>query len=122
MNLMTFHLPLLNIILTTKRKRERNYSELNRHGDGLEMWIQVVSVPWSRVETVVCTSVLTDRRQSAMACFLKMLVGALGRRVTAQCGELCGGCERMACSASVWGEVTRPLMHSRAVTRSLKGC
>lgn len=86
------------------------------------MWIEVVSVPWSTVEAVVCTSLLGDRRQSAMGCFLKMLVGALGRRVTAQCGELCGGCERMTCSASVWGEVTCPLMHSRAVTRLLKGC
>lgn len=45
---MTFHFPLLNIILTTKR--ERNYSELNMHGDGLGMWIQVVPVPWSSVE------------------------------------------------------------------------
>lgn len=77
-------------------KRERNYSELNRHGDGLGIWIQAVLVPWSSVGAVICTSVLNDRRQSAMACFLKMLVGALGRRVTAQCGELCGGCKRMA--------------------------
>lgn len=87
------------------------------HGNGLGMWTEVVSVTWSCMEAGICSSILSDRRKSAIKIFSKYTPWSLREAGHSTVWRTVWQVLEGDTPGSVSEEVKCPLIHSRGFTR-----